>query len=78
MGKDGSTAKTIDTLRNITGEDPNSKMVKLILDCEAGKVSLHFTSMLPRPEFHIDVPKGRMWRLNVTLRITNSRICILD
>ena len=45
MWKEGSTAKTIDTLRNITGGDPNSKMVWSILNCEAGKVSLHFTSI---------------------------------
>ena len=50
-------------------------LLELVLDCEAGKVSLQFPAGM---KFHIDIPKARMWRLNVTLKFLNSRICIVD
>ena len=49
--------------------------LKLVLDCEAGKMSLQFSTGM---KFHIDIPKARMWRLNVTLKFLDSRICIVD
>ena len=36
-------------------------MVKLVLECKAGKLSLH----LPTGQiFNIDIPKAETWRLN--------------
>ena len=50
-------------------------LLELVLDCEAGKVSLQFPAGM---KFHIDIPKARMWRLNVTLKPLDGRICIVD
>ena len=55
--------------------EPHHDTAKLVLDCEAGKMSLHFPT---DQEFHIDIPKDRMWRLNVTLKTLNDRIRILE
>ena len=48
--------------------------VKLVLECEEGKLSFTFE----RGGFNIDIPKRKMWRLTVTLYNANQRIRIMD
>ena len=58
-------------LKNVSEGDT----VELILDCEAGKLSLH----LPTDQkFNIDIPQDETWKLNVTLYSSNDKIRILQ
>ena len=54
---------------------PRPYTLKLILKCKTGNMSLHLPT---GHEFHMDIPKARMWRLNVTLCFFNQRISIED
>ena len=64
---------TIDeTLRNVSKQGDT---VKLVLGCEAGKLSLHLPT---GQKFNIDIPKAETWRLNVTLYSSNDKIRILQ
>ena len=48
--------------------------VKLVLECEEGKLSFSFGS----ERFNIDIPKRKMWRLTVALYYANQTIRIMD
>ena len=61
-----------DTLRNVSKQGDT---VKLVLDCETGKLSLHSPT---GQKFHMDIPKGQTWRLNVDLFYPNDKIRILE
>ena len=63
---------TDETLMNVTKQGDT---VKLVLDCEAGKLSLHLPT---GQKFHMDIPKGKTWRLNVGLVYPNDKIRILE
>ena len=64
---------TIDnTLRNVSKQGGT---VKLVLDCKAGKLSLHLPT---GQKFHMDIPKGKTWRLNVNLYYAIDKIRILE
>ena len=68
----GSGLYTMDlTLRNVSKQGDT---VKLILECEAGKLSLHLPT---GQKFNIDIPKAETWRLNVNLFCPGDRIRIL-
>ena len=60
------------TLKNLTKP---GDMVELVLDCDAGKLSLHLP---PGQQFHIDLPKSQTWRLNVGLYGANDKIRIVN
>ncbi|CAB4042100.1 Chaperone dnaK2 [Paramuricea clavata] len=49
--------------------------VELVLDCDAGKLSLHLPT---GHQFHIVIPKFKTWRLNITLCHENEKIRIMD
>ena len=64
---------TIDqTLKNVSKE---GDIVKLVVECEPGKLSLHLPT---GQKFNIDIPKVETWRLNVTLINPGDRIRILE
>ena len=48
--------------------------VKLVLECEAGKLSLHLPT---GQKFNIDIPKAETWRLNVNMIYPGDKIRIL-
>ena len=63
---------TIDqTLQNVSKQ---GDAVKLVLECEAGQLSLHLPT---GRKFNIDIPKAETWRLNVTLLRPGNKIRIL-
>ena len=49
--------------------------IELVLDCEAGKLSLHLP---PGHKLSIEIPKAGGWRLNVTLMDPQHRIRIME
>ena len=49
--------------------------IELVLDCEAGKLSLHLP---PGHKFSIEIPKSGGWRLNVTLIAPQHKIRIME
>ena len=49
--------------------------VELVLDCDAGKLSLHLPT---GQEFQIDIVKSQAWRLHVNLLCTNDKIRIVE
>ena len=59
------------TLKNVSKQGDT---VKLVLECEAGKLSLHLPT---GRKFNIDIPKAKTWRLNVALLNPGDRIRIL-
>ena len=67
-----ASSTTDKTLRNASKQGDT---VKLVLDCEAGKLSLHLPT---GQKFHIDIPKGKTWRLIVNLYSSNDKIRILE
>ena len=69
--KNGS--HTVD--QTLVGVSKQGDTVKLVLDCEAGKLSLHLPTGL---KFNIDIPKAETWRLNVALFYSNDKIRILE
>ncbi|XP_028397744.1 uncharacterized protein LOC114521475 [Dendronephthya gigantea] len=60
------------TLVNLTKQGDE---VKLILDFDADKMSLHLPS---GHEFHIHIPKNNTWRLNVDMTGANDKIRIIN
>ncbi|CAB3980903.1 K+ channel tetramerization domain-containing [Paramuricea clavata] len=69
--KDGSP--TIDNaLKNKTKQGDT---VKLVLDCDAAKLSLHLST---GQQFHIEIPKSQTWRLHVNLLNPNDRLRIIN
>jgi hypothetical protein len=49
--------------------------VELVLDCDAGKLSLHLPT---GQQFHIEIPKPQTWRLHVNLHGANDKIRIVE
>ena len=50
--------------------------ITLVLDCDAGKLSLHLAA---GPQFHIDIPKFiKTWKLNVYFAGPNDKIRIIN
>ena len=72
--KDGTCTINNCSQYNVTYCNPPYTL-KLTLKCEAGKMSLQIPT---GSGFHMDIPKARMWRLNVTLCYRNQKICIED
>ena len=48
--------------------------VEMALDCDAGTLSLHLPS---GKQFHIEIPKSKTWRLNVTFYNATDKIRIM-
>ena len=69
--KDGSV--TMDnTLLNLSQQ---GHTVELVLDCDGGKLSLRLPT---GQQFHIEIPKSKTWKLNVTLYHKNDKIRIMQ
>ena len=68
--KNGSYTMDL-TLRNVSKQGDT---VNLVLECEAGILSLHLPT---GQKFNIDIPKAETWRLNVTLLSPGDRLRIL-
>ena len=66
------TCTTDQTLMNVLKQGDT---VKLVLQCEAGKLSLDLPT---GQKFNIDMPKAETWRMNVTLYSSNDKIRILE
>ena len=49
--------------------------VELVLDCDAGKLSLHLPT---GQQSHIEIPKSQSWRLYVNLLCVNDKIRIVE
>ncbi len=49
--------------------------VELVLDCDAGKLTLRLP---PAHKFHIEIPKSKTWKLNVTLLRPHDKIRIME
>jgi hypothetical protein len=49
--------------------------VELVLDCDAGKLSLHLPT---GQQSHIEIPKSQSWRLHVNLQGANDRVRIVE
>jgi hypothetical protein len=69
--KDGSHT-IYNALKNLTKQGDT---VELVLDCDAAKLSLHFST---GQQFHIEIPKSQTWRLNVNLICENDRLRITN
>ena len=61
--------------QTLVGVSKQGDTVKFILECEAGKLSLHLPT---GQKSNIDIPKAGTWRLNVTLHSSNDKIRILE
>ncbi|CAB3980899.1 Chaperone dnaK2 [Paramuricea clavata] len=69
--KDGSP--TIDNaLKDVTKQGDT---VKLVLDCDAAKLSLH---LITGQHFHIEILKSQTWRLHVILLNPSDRLRIIN
>jgi hypothetical protein len=60
------------TFQNVTKQGDT---VELVLDCDAGKLSLHLPT---GQQSHIEIPKSQSWRLHVNLRRVNDKIRIVE
>ena len=69
--KNGSDTQSI-TFQNATNQGDT---VELVLDCDAGKLSLHLPT---GQKCHIEIPKSQSWRLHVNLRGANDKIRIVE
>ena len=69
--KDG-TYTTDGTLKGLTKQGDT---IELVLDCEAGKLSLHLPT---GNKFHIKIPKSKAWKLNMTFYYPNDEIRITE
>ena len=69
--KNGSFT-TNNTFRNVTKQGDT---VELVLDCDAGKLSLHLPT---GQQSHIEIPKSQSWRLYVNLYSANDKIRIVE
>ena len=49
--------------------------VELVLDCDAGKLSLHLPT---GQQSHIEIPKSQSWRLHVNFLYANDKIRIVE
>ena len=69
--KNGSHT-TNNMFRNVTKQGDT---VELVLDCDAGKLSLHLPT---GQQSHIEIPKSQSWRLHVNLLRANDKIRIVE
>ncbi len=69
--KDGFYMADDNTLKGLSKQGDT---VKLVLDCDAGKLSLRLAT---GHQFHIEIPKSKTWRLNVTLLGSHDKIRIM-
>ncbi len=69
--KDGSY--TYDNALKYLTEEGDT--VELVLDCDAGKLSLHLST---GEQFHIEIPKSQSWRLNVNMAYETDKIRIVN
>jgi hypothetical protein len=69
--KNGSH-RTNNTFQNATKQGDT---VELVLDCDAGKLSLHLPT---GQQSHIEIPKSQSWRLYVNLVGANDKIRIVE
>ena len=60
------------SLQNVTKQGDT---VELVLDCDAGKLSVHLPT---GQQFHMDIPKSQSWRLHVNFHGANDRIRIME
>jgi hypothetical protein len=70
VNKNGS--HTINNTFNVTKQGDT---VELVLDCDAGKLSLHLPT---GQQSHIEIPKSQSWRLHVNLLGANDKIRIVE
>ena len=70
VNKNGSY--TQDNTFNVTKQGDT---VELVLDCDAGKLSLHLPT---GQQSHIEIPKSQSWRLHVNLQGANDRVRIVE
>ena len=68
--KDGSETYNSSLIKSKQGDT-----VELVLDCDAGKLSLHLPT---GQQFHIEIPKSQTWRLHVNLFGANDKIRIVE
>ncbi len=61
-----------DALEHATAEGDT---VELVLDCDAGKLSLNLPTA---EELHVEIPNSQTWRLNVNLFNPNDKIRIMN
>ncbi len=69
--KDGSCT-TDNTLKGLSKQGDT---VDLVLECDAGKLSLRLPT---GQQFNIAIPKSKSWRLNVTLVVPHDKIRIME
>ena len=69
--KNGTFTTNI-TFQNATKQGDT---VELVLDCDAGKLSLHLPT---GQQSHIEIPKSRSWRLYVNMHRANDKIRIVE
>jgi hypothetical protein len=69
--KNGSSTKN-SIFQNATKQGDK---VELVLDCDAGKLSLHLPT---GQQSHIEIPKSQSWRLYVNLCGVNDKIRIVE
>ena len=69
--KDGSY--TIDN--TLKGLSKQGDSVELMLDCDAGKLSLRLPT---GQQFHIEILRSKNWKLNVNLFNTNDKVRIIE
>jgi hypothetical protein len=63
------------TSNNTFNATKQGDTVELVLDCDAGKLSLHLPT---GQQSHIEIPKSQSWRLHVNLNGANDRIRIVE
>ena len=63
---------TVDYTRTTASKEGDT--INLIMDCEAGKLSLHLPT---GQELHVEIPQSERWRLNVTFHL-NDKVRIIE
>ena len=69
--KSGSRSNE-NNLQNLTKQGDT---VEVVLNCDAGKLSLHLPT---GHQFHMNIPKSQTWRLHVDIHGANDRIRIVE
>ena len=68
-------ARSYRNVKTLVGLTKQGDEVKLILDFDAAKLSLHLTS---GNQFYINIPKNKTWKLNVNFYGANDKIRIIN
>ncbi len=61
--------------KTLIGLSKQGDTVELVLDCDAGKLTLRLPT---GQQFHIEIPKFKSWKLNVTLVGSHDKIRIME